>query len=183
MMIIAIDPGITHCGLSVLTKHNDEVIVEETQNVKGNIKLRGPFEPIGEKYGLRAGRVLRIAHVLDEMLDKYPDVDEIAVEAPFYNRARPVAFASLLEVVYALKHLVAIPRNKKFELLAPMLVKKYWYGKGNAKKEHMEEAFHKRIKDGNLKFNYELEEELTEHEIDSIAVGRTYFFSSPEEWN
>lgn len=174
-MILSIDPGVTACGVAVTVLEGDELKVLDTVNVSGTLRLVGDFFIAGEKYGKRTGKVHRIISVVNGLLDKYPTIDMIALEAPFYNRRAPQAFASLLEVVYGIKYMVAIERGVDLRVMSPMAVKKVWTGKGNSGKDIMYNSLVERLNNKQVVLpDNSTEDTLTEHEIDSIAVGYTY---------
>lgn len=176
-MIISIDPGVTACGVSVVSYNNSKFKVHETVNVKGTLKLRGEHQIVASKYSERTGKIHRIVTVIKEFIEKYGKVDKIILEAPFYNRTRPQAFASLLEVIFAIKYLLAFSLGLQLCVLAPMAIKKVWTDVGNCGKDLMEEHFFKKIKSKEMlidKNNVDLAI-ITEHQIDSVAVGYSYF--------
>lgn len=173
-MIISIDPGITNCGVSLIEEKGDKLIVRDCINIVGTRKLNPDLKELTQQYGDRSGKVLRISEKIIEIIEENPDIKFIAIEAPFFNRMRPAAFESLLEVVFVVKYKVAVPRSLDLVLVAPMLVKKHWTDKGNAKKEMMLSELEKRVKEGSVILPRPIET-LTEHEIDSIAVGYTSF--------
>ena len=174
-MILSIDPGVTACGVSVSELKDDKLNVLDTINVSGTLKLIGDFFHAGERYGKRTGKVHRIIGTVNDLLDKYPEITMIALEAPFYNRRAPQAFASLLEVVYGIKYMVAIKRRIDLRVMSPMTVKKVWTGKGNSNKDAMYDELKSRLTLNLVTLpTGKTLETLTEHEIDSMAVGFTY---------
>lgn len=174
-MIISIDPGVTNCGVSRLEMKGNKLHIIEKRNIRGTRKLRGEHKEVGDQYGDRTAKVLRIMEELIEILDAHPEIKTIAIEEPFFNRKMPNAFKSLLEVVIPIRYEIAVPRGLDLALIAPKEAKMFWAGKGNVKgKEPMEEALDKKVKNGEVVFEFEYDK-LTEHEIDSFAIGYTYF--------
>lgn len=172
--IIAIDPGITNCGVTV-QELRDTLHILRINNVAGHLKLRDRLALIGQQLGERSGKVIRICGAVEEYLKEFPEIKDIVIEAPFFNRFRPNAFASLLEILHALKYTVIMERDVNLHVVEPKLVKKYFHGSGNAGKDHMEEAFHRRFKAKEITFENEEDlEKMTEHLIDAVAVGWTY---------
>lgn len=173
-MFISIDPGIRFCGVSILESKKDKLKVHETTTIVGTRKIRDPkLADLAKRYGDRTGRVFKIKEVVEDLLEKYPNIKEIVMEAPFFNRFSPVAFAALLEVLHILKYEVIIPKDLKFAIIEPRTVKKWWTGSGNAKKEAMKETLVEKVKNKSVVIDTDVEE-LSEHVIDSIAVGYTF---------
>lgn len=180
-MIISIDPGVTNCGVSRMEKKGNKFYVHETINIVGTRKLRGDVGLIGERYDERTGRVMRIVETITEILDKYPEIDTIALEGPFFNPRMPNAYMSLLEVVFTIKYKIAVPRDLDVVIIAPMEVKFHWTGKGNVKgKKPMEDTLHEKIKSKEVIMDLK-DKKLTEHEVDSIAVGFSHYVIKENE--
>lgn len=174
-MIISIDPGVTACGVSVVSYKDGKLKVHETVNVKGTLKLRGEHGVIGDKFGKRTGKVYRIADTIKDMVARYKEIDYIVMEAPFYNRRAPQAFASLLEVVYGIKYIVSFILDIQMFVIAPMAIKKLWTNIGNCGKEPMLEHMGLKVKSGDVTLPKDRTiDSLSEHEIDSVACGWAY---------
>ena len=173
-MVISIDPGVTHCGVSVVKNMGvGKVTVLDHVNVRGSRKLQEEYLEVAESHGERTGKLFRICSAIKEYLLKYPKITHIVVEAPFFSARSPRAFEALLDVIHAIKYIVSIPEAIELISLEPTLVKKVFTGKGNSKKEIMLEYINKKIDSKDILV--EERESLTEHEIDSIAVGYTFF--------
>lgn len=179
-MIISIDPGVSNCGVSRLyLDENNVVIVKESINVKGSLKLRGEHGEIAEDFDERTGKVIRICDSIDEILNSFPEINMIILEAPFIHPGRPMAVVALLEVLNAIKYRLSIIKRIKNILIAPKLVKKLFYGNGKADKEKMQKALKHKVNKGFIILDETINiEELTEHQIDSIAVGYSYITHS-----
>lgn len=180
-MIIAIDPGITNCGINLSTKVKDKLKILKTINIAGSRKLREQDEiDAAETYGERTGKLLRIASAVKDLILENPQVNMIVLEAPFINMRRPLAFASLLEVLHTIKYTVALPNQLKICVVEPKLVKKVFAGNGNAGKDMMREAMEKHVSKGKVILKDFTIEDLSEHEVDAGAVAYTFYFDAPD---
>lgn len=178
MSILSVDPGINNCGLSVLNLDSN-FVVTETILVKNARKFTDEEKVVETKFGNRTVKVMAIVTKIKELLEKYPCINKIIVEAPFYNALTPMAYGSLLEVIFSIKYLVTIPVDLEMKLVEPLLVKKLFSGNHMAKKEVMKQFFIKKMEEGVIKFDGNIEE-LSEHEVDSVAVGYVHFLSMSE---
>lgn len=173
-MIISIDPGVTHCGVSVIHERGPgKVECIATANVVGGRKLGSHLKDIVDLHGERQGKLFRICEQITKYMDDY-NIKAIVIEAPFFSSRSPRAFEALLDVVHAVKYIVAIPKEMKLITLEPTLVKKVFTGKGNANKDVMEEFFDNLVDSKHIVIPPDTDG-LTEHQIDSIAVGYSYF--------
>jgi len=171
-MILTIDPGINNCGVAIIDLSSTFKVIEIT-NIKNIRKLTDSEKDIELKYGLRTVKVLSIHKVLLDLINRY-NITSFVIEAPFYNALTPVAFGSLLEVIMSIKYSIIIPNNINLKLIEPLLVKKVFTNKSQAKKELMRESLISKINANTILLNEEVSS-LTEHEVDAIAVGFTYF--------
>lgn len=172
-MFLSIDPGINNCGISVNDPVNRLQILE-TINVKNARKFTDDEKIVEQQYGNRAVKVLHILNTINSLLVKYPSINTIVAEAPFYNALTPVAYGSLLEVIFSIKYNVVIPKQLNFKLIEPLLIKKMFANKSMATKEIMREFLSTRISEGHIIMSNPDVSFLTEHEIDAIAVGFVY---------
>lgn len=178
-MILSIDPGVNNCGLSVVNIESDFIVIE-TWLIKNARKFTDEEKIIEIKFGNRTVKVMAIVNKIKELLVIYPNIDRLIIEAPFYNALTPMAYSSLLEVIFSIKYTIIIPMNLDIKLIEPLLVKKLFSGNNMAKKEAMKQFLIKKKDDGNIKFTGNIEQ-LSEHEIDSIAIGYVYYLSVLEE--
>ena len=178
-MYISADPGVANFGISVIDP-SDHFKVIETFLVKNARKFTDDEKVVEAIYGGRTVKVLSITAKLEELLDKYPEVNSIVLEAPFYNALTPVAYGSLLEVIMAIKYTIVLKRNILFKLIEPLLVKKFFSNKPMASKEIMRQFLISRKADGTVDLSVEVES-LSEHEIDAIAVGFTHYLTLKEQ--
>jgi len=172
MYFLSIDPGIANLGISVNTFTYPFTSVE-TILVKNTRKLTDEEKVLEETYNSRTPKIYFILKHINELLNKYPDIDTLVLEAPFYNALTPAAYGSLLEVIFAIKYSIVIPKNLKFVLIEPLLVKKLFTSKSVANKEAMRQFLILRKQSGDIILSKDIEE-LSEHEIDAIAVGFVY---------
>lgn len=180
-MIISIDPGINNCGLSVIDIAQ-QFTVKESILVKGARKFTEPEKAVEVVYGNRTVKVQAILAKIEELLVKYPDVTMFSIEAPFYNSLTPMAYGSLLEVIMAIKYACIIKHKLQFKLIEPMLVKKFFAKNHMAKKEHMRQFLISRIANGDIVMVPGIEvDNMSEHEIDSVAVGFVYHLGVKEK--
>ena len=102
-MILSIDPGINNCGLSVLDL-DTQFEVKENVLVKNARKFTDEEKVVETRFGNRTVKVMAIINKIKEILVKYPSIDSLIIEAPFYNALTPMAYGSLLEVIFSIKY-------------------------------------------------------------------------------
>jgi len=170
-LLLSIDPGINNCGIVVLDTSNQFTVVESIL-VKNARKFTDDEKTIEKEYGTRAVKVDYILKAIRSLLLKY-DIDTVVVEAPFYNALTPVAYGSLLEVIFALKYDIIVKGKYIFKLIEPLLVKKMFTSKGMAAKDLIKDFLIKKKEDGSILIAIDIDT-LSEHEIDAIAVGFVY---------
>lgn len=171
-MLLGIDPGINNCGLAIIDNSKHFKVVD-THNVKNTRKFTDEEKNLEQIYGSRAVKVIHIVNTINEYLDKYPEIDVFAIEAPFYNSLTPMAYGSLMEVISAIKYQIIVTKNLKFKMLEPLLVKKMFAFKSNAKKEVMKDFLFKKQASKEIDIKLDVET-LTEHEVDAIAIAFVY---------
>lgn len=172
-MIISIDPGINSTAIAVTSVENGNLRVHYTEFIN-NTKAFTPHQKLQEKkYDSRYVRAVKITDAVERLCDVY-DIDAIVTEGAFFNPTRPLAYSTLLEVIYAVKY--SVIRNMKipYTEIPPKKVKQIFHGKGNAKKEDMEAVLKQHLENKTILIDKKMEE-LTEHEIDSIAVAYSYY--------
>jgi len=177
-MILSVDPGINNCGLSILD-FDKQFEVKETFLVKNARKFTDEEKIIESKFGNRTVKVLAILNKIKEILDIYP-IDYVVIEAPFYNALTPIAYSSLLEVIVSIRYEILIKRDIKSKMVEPLLVKKLFTQQAMASKEVIKQFLFKKKESGEIIINKSIEE-LSEHEIDSIAIGFVHYLSVLEE--
>lgn len=175
--VLSLDPGIAFTGISI-NDISEGFRVVETHIVKNN-RAFTPEEKIIEKsQGPRAVKLLAIINKFKSLLERF-NIEMIVIEAPFYNALTPQAYGSLLEVVFGLKYSVLVPMDLKYRLIEPTLVKKLFTSHGMAKKEMMKQFLITKIATGEIKMDKPVES-LTEHEIDSIAIGYVHWLTTQQ---
>ena len=175
--MLSLDPGIAFTGISI-NDTSEGFRVVETHIVKNN-RTFTPEEKVVEKsQGPRAVKLLAIINKFKSLLERF-NIEMIVIEAPFYNALTPQAYGSLLEVVFGLKYSVLVPMDLKYRLIEPTLVKKLFTSHGMAKKEMMKQFLISKIATGEIKMDKPVES-LTEHEIDSIAIGYVHWLTTQQ---
>lgn len=176
-MLLSLDPGINFTGISVIDISEGFNVIE-THYVKNN-RAFTPEEKIIEKsQGPRAVKLLAIINKFKSLLERFK-FDMIIIEAPFYNALTPQAYGSLLEVIFGLKYTLLVPLDLKYCLIEPTVVKKLFTSHGQAKKEMMKQFLESKLLSGEIVMDKSVDL-LTEHEIDSIAIGYVYWLNNKQ---
>ena len=178
-MLLGIDPGVNNCGLAVVDT-SGVFKVSTTHNVKNARKFTDQEKLLEKEFNTRVVKVTAIVAKVEETLALYPQINFVAIEAPFYNHLTPQAYGSLLEVISAIKYSILIPRKLQFRMLEPMLVKKLFANKAMAKKEVMKQFLIAKKESGAIELEVDIET-LSEHEIDAIAISYSHHISTPQE--
>ena len=171
-MLISIDPGVNNCGISVLDITSTPE-VKDVVLVKNARKFTEDEKVVEAKHGPRVVKVLAILAQLESLYAKYPEVDTIVVEAPFYNALTPSAFGSLLEVISAIRYNFVLKHDLQYKAIEPMLIKKMFTTKAMASKELIKQYLVAKIAEKSIIVHAD-PEKLSEHEIDAIAIGYTH---------
>lgn len=169
---ISVDPGINFCSV-VVCDVGEEFRVLESNLVNNNRAFRGEEKDLEKIHGGRAVKIFNIIDKIEECIEKYK-ITKLVVEAPFYSALTPSAYGSLLEIIFAIKYLVVAKREMEMVLVEPTVIKRFFSGKGNASKAIMKQFLINRFSSGDVKMDYKIED-LSEHEIDGIAVGFTHW--------
>ena len=175
--MLSLDPGIAFTGISIIDTSEGFRVVE-THIVKNNRAFTPEEKVIEKSQGPRAVKLLAIINKFKSLLEDF-NIEMIVIEAPFYNALTPQAYGSLLEVVFGLKYSVLVPMDLKYRLIEPTLVKKLFTSHGMAKKEMMKQFLISKIATGEIKMDKPVES-LTEHEIDSIAIGYVHWLTTQQ---
>ena len=174
---LSLDPGIAFTGISI-NDTSEGFKVVETHIVKNNRTFTPEEKVIEKSQGPRAVKLLAIINKFKSLLEDF-NIEMTVIEAPFYNALTPQAYGSLLEVVFGLKYSVLVPMDLKYRLIEPTLVKKLFTSHGMAKKEMMKQFLISKIATGEIKMDKPVES-LTEHEIDSIAIGYVHWLTTQQ---
>jgi Holliday junction resolvasome RuvABC endonuclease subunit len=173
-MIISIDPGLNFCGISVI-EFNEKPYIHKTILIDNNRRLTEEEKKLCEKYDSRVIKVQEIINTINALIEQY-SIEYIVIEGPFYSGLRPQAYSALLEIITAIKYLVAIPNGISLSIVEPLLVKKLFSNFHMSTKEDMRVALDKRVQEGVIGVDSSINiHKLSEHEIDSIAVGFSFF--------
>lgn len=177
VMIISIDPGINNCGISILDI-DDNFRVVLTSLVKNARKFTDDEKIIEAKCGNRAVKILAILNRVKEYLKEYR-VTSIILEAPFYNALTPMAYGSILEVIFSIKYDIILKYNLDFKLIEPLLVKKLFTNKSLASKELIKQFLITKKENKDILMDIDVES-ISEHEIDAIAIGYVHYLNLKE---
>lgn len=172
------DPGINMMGFAVIDP-TDGFQVIETILIKNARKFTDEEKAVEAVYGTRAVKVKAILARINELVDTH-GIDQIVLEAPFYNALTPAAFGSLLEIIVSIKYGPVMERNLLFKTIEPMIIKKLFSNSHMASKEVMRQFLRLKISDGSIKFDGDIEL-LSEHEVDAIAIGYVFYMSAKDQ--
>lgn len=177
-MFLSIDPGINNCGLAVIDTKNN-FVVKDTYLIKNARKFTDEEKVIEAKFGNRTVKVLYILNKINELLSNYK-IDTVIIEAPFYNALTPSAYGSLLEIIFSIKYKIIIENDLGFKLIEPLLMKKLFTNHSQASKEAVKQFLIRKKENKDIYIDKNIDE-LSEHEIDSVAIGYVYYLASLEE--
>jgi Holliday junction resolvasome RuvABC endonuclease subunit len=168
MRILSIDPGLHHCGFSVLELDQNGVplvIHSETMDSDSHIKH---LKYVSELHGERLARLSALSDYLLGLLTQYkPHV--VCSEIPFWNPGRPGAFEVLVAVVTTLNNVVfSYDKSIIFERIPAAQVKKNLQVSGSSSDKDL---IKKALIEKEIKFVGVSLETLGPDAIDSIAVG------------
>lgn len=167
--LIAIDPGTEYCGICKTEYDEDcEILSIEALTIRSDKVILPEAKIRAHVHGERYCRLMKLSHAFREIVLEYqPNV--IVCEMPFYHNLHPGAFAPLVECVFTLRN-VSMDINPEIPFIgyAPMVIKKIFAGRTNAKKPDMKEAL--LSKPSLIKLLPTHPDQLSEHAIDSIAV-------------
>lgn len=172
MVLLSIDPGINFCGLSV-SVFDEKYKVLNSSLVKNIRKLTEEEKLLEKKRGIRVVKIKAILDKIYELINQYK-VTSIVMEAPFYNSLTPMAYGSILEVIFSIKYTVVMELGIDFEVIEPLLIKKLFTDKSLASKDIMKSFLIDRVNKGEIDLQTPIDT-LSEHEIDAIAIGFVYF--------
>lgn len=182
-MILSIDPGVNNCGVAVVD-YSTCFKVAEVFNVTNARKFTQEEKLVEAKFGARVVKVNNILSQVEGCLLRHPRVNHVTIEAPFYNALTPLAYGSLLEVISAIKYRLLLPMGLAFSMTEPLVVKKVFLSvkinKGTTAKEVMRRFMEQKVKDKIIVVGKPVQE-MTEHEIDAIAIAFVKVASILEE--
>lgn len=175
MSIISIDPGLNNCGIAIIDIENNRFIVKDTFLIKNARKFTDEEKLIEKTYNNRTVKVIAIINFIKDIVANN-SIEGIIIEAPFYNTLTPMAYGSLLEVIFSIKYSIVIPNNLTMKLIEPLLVKKLFSNQRLASKDLIREFLINKKQDGSIILDKD-PLTLSEHEVDAIAVGFVYYLS------
>lgn len=168
--ILCVDPGLSNVGVSIFDVQTRTGIIE---NIEIESFITDKLFPHGERSDEYSDkRQSRLAKIYRELFSiaEYHRPSYFIHESPFYNPTQPNAFAALTEALVAMRNgvLDSCP-HVYIEPISPGAVKKGVGAAGIKGKEIMKEkVFQIHAMMDVLNFD---RDELTEHCIDSMAVG------------
>lgn len=171
--IVAIDPGLTTTGVAIFTINNiADTIKNVTAFTLNSDKLPNSMDLSPEIYTERVIKLHKIKSAIVKILYDYKPIG-VACENSFYNRFRPMAYGSLLEVINTIQAaVIEYNTNVVMRLIEPLLVKKMVDAQPKGGKEAVLEGVRKvPLIMNNLDVNIDL---LDEHSIDALAIGYSY---------
>ena len=166
--ILAIDPG-KYTGVTIVDlMPNDEIVYTHVETLD-SMNLIRKHKDITFIYGERYAKIYAVAYEISGLLAEFQP-HCIVAENAYYNRRRPTAFGSLLELLCILRETVAkYNQHRPLELVKANNVKQaVGVVGGTNDKELVRTAV------GLLKVYYEPHiclDQLDEHAIDSMAIG------------
>jgi Holliday junction resolvasome RuvABC endonuclease subunit len=171
--LLAIDPGVNNCGLAVFdVDYRTNEIVSVDAHTVISAKLNDTTTLYEDLY---SERTIKLYKLMDRISEIIVSVNPAIVvcESPFYNRLRPMAYGSLLEVLSSI-HSVIINYNNNvpFFTVEPLLVKKTVGAGMQTGKLDVKQSI-ARIEPIMSVLVPDLEG-LDEHSVDAMAVGYTY---------
>lgn len=167
--VLGIDPGSDTLGIACLSVDVQTLEIVNTQAITF-VGSKMSMNPWMEQ--IHSARFARIAAHKQNFLNVFRITTPVAVvcESPFFNPARPNAFAPLVETLDALRQAVwEYDQQLPLDLVDPPTVKRAVGGKGNADKDMMKQLV---MGLPGLNFTGPIPLQFVdEHSIDAIAVG------------
>lgn len=171
--LLAIDPGVNNCGLAVFNiDYQTNEIVSVDAHTAISAKMDDTTTLYEELYSERTVKLYKLTDYLNRiMVEVNPAI--VVCESPFYNRLRPMAYGSLLEVLNSIyTTIINYNNNVPFFTVEPLLVKKTVGAGMQTGKLDVKQAI-SRIDSIMSTLVTDLEG-LDEHSVDAMAVGYTY---------
>lgn len=151
-IVLGIDQGLANIGYAILEKNDEEIHL-----IKSGYKSTSSKKSTEERLGI-------IYDFFDNLLNEYPDVEEIGMEEFFYGGSAYVRSVSIITTNQVSGVLLLLARNRdvKATKIQPTKVKKIITGSGKAKKDLVMENVREIFKENTFK---------TDHECDAVAIG------------
>jgi len=162
--ILALDPGLVSTGVAIGNIDSNTLELKEVDT--RTVELEFLENMILPEHGnVRDQRLLGFRNWLVSLIEEY-DIITVGYETPFYDRRKPNAHESLVEVCMSIRMAVceynpAIPIHG----FSPAAVKRGIGLKGNAKKEEVERRVRELYPD--------LVRNISQHEADAVGVLHT----------
>lgn len=178
-MIIASDPGVRFCGMSVLSKTDTGFKVHKTLTINNTRKPKGEALNFFRLFGKRKAQISFISEGFISLFDEFKDeITAHATEDPFIHWKRPTGVIPIAEISAVLAYICSNNYEVNTTGFSAKTIKAHFAGVGDAGKDNMYTALRGRIESGNIILADGIkEEDLSEHEIDSIAIGVTYLMN------
>jgi Holliday junction resolvasome RuvABC endonuclease subunit len=162
--ILAIDPSSNFVGIAILTIDSATFNLIDIETLHLNLKI---VTNLNDDYTDLFTRMTRLKQHTRDLIESY-DIRAIAYERGFADRSKPGAFEPLVTctTTMAMEFIEQIPLIR-IDVFSPGAVKNAMGEKGNCKKEQMKEAC---LRNETIN-KFVKPNEITEHEIDAIAVG------------
>lgn len=168
MIIMSVDPGITHMGISILEadeKHHTIKILKR-YHIEG-YKLCREKKHLLKQFSNQFNVLIVYGVLFTDLIQEW-GVDEVVSEGAF-SYAIPAAVISLTLVIHQLRKASYELLKKDIHIVSPQFVKKAWTGSGH--KDVSKEDMRTRYLQALDVIGDENREDATEHEIDSTAHG------------
>lgn len=171
--ILSIDPGLTTCGYAYSIYDEDAFRVNAAGTIDTEDILRNHPEKLQYPANTLKSDILadRFQQLITTHTPQY-----VVSEAAFYNPSRPAAYASLLRCIFTLEH-VLHAANIVLYKIAPALIKKESQSVAGAMadKNEMKDALMRLTETKDILLSEDVNtEELSEHAIDAIHVGKAF---------
>ena len=165
MVILSIDPGTNYTGVTFWTLSDNTLDIVDIKSFTIDLTI---IDYMTERY-----KIIQRINVLIETLEQWMDVYKpyyLVIEAGFINMLRPAAYGPIANTIFAIENLF-IDKTKSYNIVEypPKYVKQY-VSVGTADKNDIKSAI-STITDITKYININT---LSEHAIDSLAIGYTF---------
>ena len=173
--ILSIDPGSFNTGFAVIHIENNNIVSIFARTIEVN-KINDRTGLDSEAHSEKNIRLNKLRMIYSDILERYKPI-AVVCESPFYNRAFPAAYGSLLTVMNIFQNaLMYYNCNIPFFTMEPLLVKAL-VGAGFKKGKSDVKLAVSQLPEIMTTLTVDLNS-LDEHSIDAIAVGYSYLKKS-----
>jgi crossover junction endodeoxyribonuclease RuvC len=169
MYIIGIDPGLNNCGVSIISSLSNEIILMKLIKTPSLSSIENKKEKLVQKISFimksLEETMLSTRDILSE--DNY----HVAIEDSFVNVNSKTSL--MLSMVQGAIIGFFVLKNIKVFIYSPTEVKKTISSYGSASKEDVRFFILNTMKISLI----DIERDISEHEIDSVATGLTHIYS------